>query len=265
MRRHEIVVWFSCGAASAVAAYETIRQFGSTYNVRIVNNIVLEEHSDNWRFLRECQEWFGQPIEFATNPKFPFPSARDVWAKRSFMSGPKGAPCTIELKKEARRRWEETNLFDFMVFGFTADEQHRHDMFVLTERSNVMPVLIQMGLTKQDCLDYVASYGLRLPIMYELGFPNANCIGCVKATSPTYWNHVRLHFPAVFADRAIQSRDLGARLVRYNGERIYLDELPVDAVGRPLKSLIMPECGIFCEEGTQERDPDHPRASLLLA
>jgi hypothetical protein len=27
------------------------------------------------------------------------------------------------------------------------------------------------------------------------------------------------------------------------------DELPPDAKGRPMKSLKMPECGLFCEEG----------------
>lgn len=247
-RKLEIVVWFSCGAASAVAAYMTLKQFGEACNIRIVNNIVVEEHSDNFRFLMDCAEWFGRPIEFAVNPKYDHCSAKGVWGKRKFMSGPMGAPCTIELKKLARQHWEHNNHHDFMVLGFTADEQRRHDLFTLTERRNVLPVLIDAGLTKQDCLDFVASHGLKLPEMYALGFPNANCIGCVKATSTTYWNHVRKHFPVIFWDRAIQSRDLGARLVRYKGERIYLDELPPDAVGRPLASLVMPECGIFCEE-----------------
>ncbi len=260
----EIVVWFSCGAASAVAAYETIRKFGKTCNVRVVNNVVFEEHPDNWRFFGECEEWFGQKIEIAHNSKYPSMSARDVWAKRRYMSGTKGAPCTGELKKNARAEWERSNACDFMVFGFTADEQKRHDKFVLTERSNVLPVLIMAGLSKQDCLDRVAAHGLTLPTMYHLGFPNANCIGCVKATSATYWNHVRLHFPAVFADRAIQSRDLGCKLVRWNGERMYLDELPPHAMGRPLASLVMPECGIFCEE-TDDRDPNSPRALPMLA
>ena len=82
--------------------------------------------------------------------------------------------------------------------------------------------------------------------MYRLGYPNANCIGCVKATSPTYWNLVRRTFPDVFTDRAAQSRRLGARLARLDGQRIFLDELPPDAQGRPLKQ--MPECGLFCEE-----------------
>lgn len=83
--------------------------------------------------------------------------------------------------------------------------------------------------------------------MYKQGYPNANCIGCVKATSPTYWNHVRKMHPEVFAARAKQSRVIGARLVRVNDKRIFLDELSLDAKGRPMKTMQI-ECGIFCEE-----------------
>jgi len=84
-----------------------------------------------------------------------------------------------------------------------------------------------------------------LPEIYGRGFPNANCIGCVKATSPTYWNLVRREFPDVFDQRAEQSRRLGARLVRVRNERIFLDELDPNA-GRDCK-MIIPECGAMCE------------------
>ena len=36
-----IAVWFSCGAASAVAAKKTIEKYGSTHNIRLLNNPVL--------------------------------------------------------------------------------------------------------------------------------------------------------------------------------------------------------------------------------
>ena len=38
-----IVVWFSCGAASAVAAKETICRYGEHNTIRIVNNPIKEE------------------------------------------------------------------------------------------------------------------------------------------------------------------------------------------------------------------------------
>lgn len=243
-----IAVWFSCGAASAIAARETMRRYGNSHRIRVVNNPVREEDEDNRRFLREVGEWLQVEIEDARNPKWPNASARDVWAKKRFMSGPKGAPCTAELKKRSRQIWEETFSPDWHVFGFTKDEEKRHKNFVMTERDNVLPVLIEAGITKQMCFDELAAVGIELPRIYRLGYPNANCVGCVKATSPKYWNLVRRTHPEVFADRVAQSRDIGVRLVEVGKERIFLDELnPHERRGRPLKSFNL-DCGLFCEE-----------------
>jgi hypothetical protein len=163
------------------------------------------------------------------------------------MSGPSGAPCTLELKKYARQEWEKNNEVDWHVLGFTADEVKRHERFVLTERSNVLPILIEDNITKSDCYTILRENGLLLPRIYSMGYPNANCIGCVKATSPTYWSHVRNVHPEVFEKRSTQSREIGARLVRYKGKRIFLDELPEGATGRSMKNMDF-ECGVFCEE-----------------
>ena len=239
-----IVVWFSCGAASAVAARVTLDKYPDA-NVRIVNNPIPEEHSDNRRFLRDCEKWLGVSIESATNPKYM--SCVDVWEKRKFMSGPKGAPCTHELKKKARQIWEADNKCDFMVLGFTFDEIKRSERFKLLERDNLLSVLIDEKITKSDCFNIIQKAGIQLPASYREGFPNVNCIGCVKATSPTYWNHVRKIHPNVFAERAKMSDKLGTKLVRVKGERIKLSQLDPSAQGRPLKRTGV-ECGIFCEE-----------------
>jgi hypothetical protein len=247
-QRETIVVWFSCGAASAVAAKKTIERYHNSHIIRVVNNPVLEEDADNQRFLKDVEKWLGIEIESATNSKWERPSARDVWEKRKYMSGRDGAPCTQQLKKIARQQWESKNHHDHLVMGFTVEEKARHDRFALTERSNVLPVLIEAGLTKEDCFDIIREAGIALPRIYFMGYPNANCVGCVKATSPSYWNHVRKMHPEVFADRAQQSREIGAKLTRFKGRRIFLDDLPADAKGRSLKSMKMPDCGIFCEE-----------------
>jgi len=243
-----IVVWVSYGAASAAAAYETLRRYGEHCDVRLVNNPVAEEDPDNLRFGRDLAEWLGRPIVEHRNPRFPNASAAEVWERERAMSFPHGAPCTRHLKRFARQDYEAKHRVDWHVFGFTADEHARHDRFVLTERSNVLPVLIEAGLTKDDCAAMLQRAGLLLPRVYAEGYPNANCIGCVKATSPTYWNLVRRTRPEVFDERASQSRRLGVRLVKVRGQRVFLDELDPNANGRPLSTLKAPECGLFCEE-----------------
>ena len=250
-----IVVWFSNGAASAIAWQETLRRYDNLCDVRAINTPVIEEDEDNLRFARDVSAWLGRSLLFSQSPNFKHGSAVEVWKERGAMVFPKGAPCTVHLKKEARQHYERHNRVDWHVLGFTADEKARYDRFVLTERSNVLPVLIEAGLTKQHCMDRIVSAGIKPPRVYAEGYPNANCIGCVKATSPTYWNLVKRTRPAIFKERAEQSRNLGARLVRYKRKRIFLDELPDGAIGRPLKSMHV-ECGVFCEERKPPRGKD---------
>lgn len=240
-----IVVWFSCGAASAVAAKKTIERYGSENTIRIVNNPVAEEHEDNKRFLNDCEKWLGIKIESATNSKFPSCSIYDVFKKRKYISGIAGAPCTQELKKKARQEWESVNNFDYMVLGFTADEVKRHNRFAETERGNVLPVLIEERITKKDCFEIIKKAGIELPKIYSLGYPNANCVGCVKSTSGAYWNLVKKTFPERFDRIAKLSREIGCKLARHKGKRLFLDELTSDMTGRQRKNV---ECGIFCEE-----------------
>jgi hypothetical protein len=242
-----IAVWFSCGAASAVAAKRTVERYGDRCNVRVINNPVAEEHEDNQRFLRDVEQWIGVEVETAVNKNFPSCSAVEVWAKQKYMSGIAGAPCTYELKKQARQQWEAKNKADWCVLGFTFDEQARAERFAKTERSNLLPILVSERITKADCFRILFAADIEIPMIYKLGYPNANCIGCCKATSPTYWNHVRSVHPEIFEQRATQSREIGARLVRVNGERMFLDELPEDATGNAMDGLNF-ECGSFCEE-----------------
>jgi len=239
-----IAVWFSCGAASAVAAKKTIEKYGKTHNVLVVNNPVINEHQDNERFLQDCEKWFGQKIVKAINSEYPSCDIRDVFNKRKYISGNAGAPCTMLLKKEARYQFEKQHKIHWHVLGFTSDEKSRSDKFIKFERANVIPVLIDEKLTKEDCFNILVNAGIRLPEIYSLGYPNANCIGCVKSQSPTYWNLVRQTFPEVFDDRAEQSRRIGCKLVKLKGKRIFLDELlPTDKGGK-IRSW---ECGIFCD------------------
>lgn len=245
MQNKEITVWFSCGAASAVAAKKTIELYGKDNNIRVVNNPIKEEHKDNTRFLKDIESWLGVEIEYAINPKFKDYSCETVWKERKYMAGNFGAPCTLHLKKNARQVWEIKNKSDYIVLGFTADEEKRAIRFKETQRENLLPVLIDFNITKQDCFNILLQEGIKLPEIYSLGYPNANCIGCVKASSPTYWNLVRKTFPDIFEQRVKLSDELGANLVRYKGKRIPLKELPPNAKGRSLKNYNF-ECGIFC-------------------
>lgn len=225
-----LVCWFSAGAASAVAAKLALRDHPDADVVRVH---VAEEGEDNPRFAADCETWLGKPIRTMRSTEYD--SAEDVWTRRRYMSGPKGAVCTVEMKKAVRWAYERERNPAAQVFGFTVEERSRAQRFIENNPDIrcVFP-LIDQRLTKDDCFAIIQRAGLLLPLSYRQGYRNANCIGCVAAQSPSYWNRVRRTHPEVFERRAVLSRELGVRLVKLTSgtrERIFLDELQATDFG----------------------------------
>lgn len=241
-----ILCWFSCGAASAVAAKKAIELYGTENLVEVVYcNTLSSEHPDNRRFLQQATIWLGQPILVLSSTDYT--SVDDVIEKTSYMAGVRGARCTTELKKVPRLQFAKPD--DIHVFGFTANETRRIREFEQRNPDMILRwVLRDYGITKIDCYNTLTASGLRLPAMYRLGFDNNNCPGCVKASSPWYWSMVRTHFPDVFQRRCEQSRKLGVRLVEIkHHDRIFLDELPPGPFKKPRRKENLscgPECGL---------------------
>ena len=237
-----IVCWFSCGAASAVAAHQAIKKAPVGANIEVVYcDTSADEHPDNGRFLADVERWIGRPI---TRLSGMYDSVEDVFAAHRYMAGIAGARCTVEMKKKPRFAYQQPD--DVHVFGFTSDEQGRVQRFNdgNPELETWFP-LVESGTTKQDCYGVLRDAGIEIPAMYRLGYRNNNCIGCVKATSARYWNMVRRDFPDVFERRATQSRDIGVRLTRVRGRRVFLDELPEDYLSEPLEDISCgPDCGV---------------------
>lgn len=237
MRR---AVWFSCGSASAVAAKLAVEAYGDACEV-VYCDTMATEHEDNARFFADVQRWIGKPITVIRSAKYA--TVDEVFERRRYMSGVAGAICTTEMKKFPREAWQRPD--DVHIFGYTYDEQSRAEGFEENNPSlSVEWILIDHFVTKAECLRRLKAAGIALPTMYALGFEHNNCLGCVKATSPGYWNRTRRHFPEVFDRRAAQSRALGVRLVRLNDVRIQLDDLPADADG-PDDEI---ECGPMCQQ-----------------
>jgi hypothetical protein len=233
------VRWFSCGAASAVATKLDLDQHPGGVVAYCATGA---EDADNERFLTDCERWFGVPVIRLQNPDFADTWA--VWQKRRYMSGIAGAPCTSELKISPRLAFQQPG--DVHVFGYTADgpDVKRAANFRANYPDLTMETpLIERGINKAGCLAIVESHGLRLPRVYAMGFHNANCIPCVKATSPDYWSLIRQEFPAEFARAATLSREIGCRLARLKDERVFIDEIPAD---HPTTNPIAPACDFLC-------------------
>ena len=240
-----IISWFSCGAASAVATKLAIAESKSP--VEIVYCHVREEHSDNMRFKNDCEKWFGQEIKVIRNEKYNG-SIYEVFEKTKYLVGIAGAPCTRLLKKEMRKAYERPG--DRQVFGYTVEEQDRVDRFIDANNDvDLWSILIEKGLTKQDCLAILQRANIELPEMYKLGYQNNNCIGCVKGGAG-YWNKIRVDFPEQFNRMAAMEKKIGAKILKIGDERIWLENLPKDVGDYPKEQAI--ECGIFCHMAEED-------------
>ena len=242
------LVWYSDGAASAVAAKLAVEKYGSACEV-IKCDTTGDEHEDNIRFRRQVERWIGQQIKLIRSTEFM--GIDDVFERTRYMAGLAGARCTTELKKLPRLAYQMPD--DIHIFGYTADEEKRiNDFEANNPELRCDWILRDQSITKLATLQMLRRAMIRLPVMYSLGFDHNNCLGCVKATSPSYWNRTRQVFPEVFERRARQSREIGARLVRVKGKRIFLDELdPSEGLDGPDGDI---ECGPFCHMPVEEID-----------
>lgn len=237
--------WFSCGDASAVACALAQKDYRNCQDFIVARMVLGSEHPDNERFAAECARWYNLTITEFRSDKYADSWA--VWEDRKYIAGIKGAPCTTELKKAVRFKFQRPD--DIHIMGYTAEETKRVDRF---RRENPeiecrFP-LLEYNLSKADCHAIVRARGIELPMMYRLGFHNNNCIGCPKGGAG-YWNQIRIHFPMQFERMCELSRRLGARIVKRGDERIFLDELDPKA-GRHKEVEI--GCSAFCDSALEE-------------
>jgi len=244
---------FSCGAASAVAVKLTLARVGQDDSALIVNAFLKREQEDNRRFLTDCEKWFGQPVTVLRDEKYNSDPI-EVFRRRGYIKGPHGAPCTSILKRDLLRTLEQPG--DILVLGFTAEEEDRFDDFKQRwpDRPAVAP-LIEAGLGKEDCKAMVQRAGIELPLMYRLGYDNANCKACVKGGAG-YFRAIREDFPEDFQELADVEMAIGpSAYILYHrsgplkGQRFPLHELPAGEARRNEK---LPSCSFFCEMAESE-------------
>lgn len=241
-----IIAWFSSGAASAVMTKLALMENPEALPVQC--DLGDSEDEDNRRFTADCEAWFGKPVLRIKSERFA--NIDEVFEKRKYLAGIAGAPCTSEMKVAPRLDFQRPS--DLHLWGYTADASDAARFERMQENYPEMrqrAPLIERGLTKEACLAMIERAGIKPPRVYAMGFPNANCIGCVKASSPNYWALVRKEFPEVFARRADQDDRFGGNRVRINGERVPLSQLPADW---PTTDAVAPRCDFLCHIAEQD-------------
>ena len=145
----KFLAWFSCGVTSAVACKLAIDKYGDDVDIWYIETGAA--HSDNQRFIEDCENWYGRKILTARHPKFKNPL--EIAAIEVFNT-PWGAPCTKYLKKEVRQRIEKNYTQPIHVFGFEYNKKEINRAFRWKQQnsSRVYFPLIEQGWNKRRCL-----------------------------------------------------------------------------------------------------------------
>lgn len=237
MKKELKVCWISAGVSSFIAGYLERKSID-----RFIYIDIADQHEDSMRFIKDCERLLEKEVEVIRYEQYK--NVNDVIMGFGIIKNPfnQFAPCTNVLKKRVRKEWEEKHTsYDITyVWGFDLKEKHRAINLneSMPEFKHEYP-LIERMLQKQDCHSICDRLGIQRPKMYDMGYSNNNCIGCIKG-GMGYWNRIRVDFPEVFKKRAEMERIIGASCIK----GVYLDELEPNR-GR-MEDEIVEDCGIMC-------------------
>lgn len=188
--KKDIIAWWSGGITSAVTCKLCIDLYGKE-RVRIIFQDTRNEHDDTYRFLKDCQEWYGIEIETISSKKYK--NIEEVWYKYKSLCVAGGAICSTALKRDVRLEWEKHNFWTAQAFGYHVKEGHRAIAMTLNnpQVKAIYPLLFY-GYTKKDCIKMLNEVGIEIPLTYKKGYENNNCdkTGCVRG-GIGYWQKRR--------------------------------------------------------------------------
>jgi 3'-phosphoadenosine 5'-phosphosulfate sulfotransferase (PAPS reductase)/FAD synthetase len=205
----KVVSWWSGGVTSAVATKIAIDTYGKDM-VRVIFMDTKNEHEDTYRFMQDCQEWYGIEIETISRIPDDYKSIQEVWLKYLSLNVANGAICSSELKRDLRLKWEKENTYSHQVFGFDIDEPKRAKAMALNhEQASPVFTLLLKGYSKKKCIEILRNNGIEIPEAYKLGFNNNNCFatGCVQG-GIGYWQKMQRDFPDKFDKMAKMEHEL---------------------------------------------------------
>ena len=232
------VSWLSAGISSFIATYLCRNEIDEILYIHID-----DQEEDTLRFVKDCEKILEKPIKILQSKYATVEDA--VLGFGSFRnSRTMFYPCTNWLKKRVRKeQFEAAHENDNItyIWGFDCTEKRRAERIIesMPQFKHRFPLLDE-SLTKTDCHAMAKKLGIKRPRMYEFGYNNNNCIGCIKG-GMGYWNSIRKDFPDVFNARAKLERKLGQSILK----ECYLDELDPNRGAN--NKEILEDCSIFCE------------------
>jgi hypothetical protein len=184
------IVQFSGGVGSWAAAKRVAERYGTKDIVLLFADTCMEDE-DLYRFLDDAAKNIGVPITRIADGRNPW----EVFADNKYIGNTRADICSRVLKRDLLDRWKKDNCDPentIIYVGLDWTESHRYEnkstgrgvkasLALLGFRCEA-PMCEKPYLTKEQMKAWCIGEGIRLPRLYDLGFPHNNCGGfCVKA------------------------------------------------------------------------------------
>lgn len=193
----------SGGLCSFWATYRTVKKHGSENVVRLFADTLIED-PELYEFMDQATGILGVPITRITKGITPWA----LFRKEGLIGNNRFPICSTKLKRELLDDWRDQNCLELqsqIIVGFDWTEEHR----VKALRETMWRWDVQAPMTGEPIWDKcrmikeAEALGMKIPLLYRLGFPHNNCGGrCVRA-GISHWVHLYRTLP----DRFIEWED----------------------------------------------------------
>jgi len=206
----EYVVSYSGGMGSFCAVHRLLQTSSKDDHLTLLFCDTLIEDEDLYRFLDESAAALGLPVVKIADGRTPW----EVFKDKRYQGNTRTAHCSQVLKTELARTWIENNIPDAtLVLGIDWQESERLER---AQKNWAIPVIAPLcdkpWRTKEDMRGIVKSYGLKIPRLYEMGFPHNNCGGfCVRAGLKQF-KKLMEEFPDRFEHHSAEQQKLMAEV-----------------------------------------------------
>ena len=187
---------FSGGVASFIATLVILEKFPNQTLIWFFDTKI--EDQDTYRFLYDCQDFYGKEINIFSDGRNPWQVFRD----ERFIGNSWKTPCNKILKRKLlEEKIDKYNLHEelALVFGISSHEIHRtikiSEGWKKKKIKTIFPLLLSPLLENEMIFNFQDKFGINPPRLYEMGFKHNNCGGaCVKA-GKKQWIHLYKTFP----------------------------------------------------------------------
>lgn len=185
MKTEKHIISLSSGVPSALAAILAVEKYGREH-VELIFADTQAEHPDNYRFLRDIENYLGMKATWLTEGRTPLEVGQD----EKYIPNQAFATCTHRLKIEPIMAYVDKlkAQYDclYMHIGYDLTDLARVEKTRASwQERGLIAVFPLIEARIRDPKNEVEKRGLRIPYTYSLGFKHGNCLGenmggCVK-------------------------------------------------------------------------------------